>query len=108
MGNTCVSGKSAVPIWVKLVCCSNLGKTCISGKSAVLILVKLVFQATVLEEMPPFPERESSILAKLKKKKPTVAESAENKEHKMPAVQVSGGSDGPALQVSTVGETSEN
>ncbi|KAK3102872.1 hypothetical protein FSP39_014560 [Pinctada imbricata] len=27
--------------------------------------------ATVLEEMPPFPERESSILAKLKKKKPT-------------------------------------
>lgn len=26
-------------------------------------------QATVLEEMPPFPERESSILAKLKKKK---------------------------------------
>jgi len=28
------------------------------------------FQATVLEEMPPFPERESSILAKLKKKRP--------------------------------------
>ena len=27
-------------------------------------------QATVLEEMPPFPERESSILAKLKKKQP--------------------------------------
>lgn len=27
------------------------------------------FQATVLEEMPPFPEKESSILAKLKKKK---------------------------------------
>lgn len=26
-------------------------------------------KATVLEEMPPFPERESSILAKLKKKK---------------------------------------
>lgn len=26
-------------------------------------------QATVLEEMPPFPERESSILAKLKRKK---------------------------------------
>ena len=51
--------------------------------------------------MPPFPERESSILAKLKKKKPTVAEAAENKEHKMPAVQVStGGSDGPALPVS--------
>ncbi|XP_013404280.1 AP-2 complex subunit alpha-2 isoform X2 [Lingula anatina] len=30
--------------------------------------------ATVLEEMPPFPERESSILAKLKKKKPGAAE----------------------------------
>lgn len=29
----------------------------------------LPLQATVLEEMPPFPERESSILAKLKKKK---------------------------------------
>lgn len=29
----------------------------------------LSHQATVLEEMPPFPERESSILAKLKKKK---------------------------------------
>lgn len=28
-----------------------------------------LLQATVLEEMPPFPERESSILAKLKKKK---------------------------------------
>ncbi|VEL40511.1 unnamed protein product [Protopolystoma xenopodis] len=26
--------------------------------------------ATVLEEMPPFPERESGILAKLKSKKP--------------------------------------
>ncbi|KAL8614372.1 AP-2 complex subunit alpha-2 [Nucella lapillus] len=58
--------------------------------------------ATVLEEMPPFPERESSILAKLKKKKPTVADPSENKEHKMPAVQVSeGGSDGPALQMPT-------
>lgn len=31
--------------------------------------VLCVVQATVLEEMPPFPERESSILAKLKKKK---------------------------------------
>ncbi|XP_077863441.1 AP-2 complex subunit alpha-2-like, partial [Saccoglossus kowalevskii] len=29
--------------------------------------------ATVLEEMPPFPERESSILAKLKKKKGVIA-----------------------------------
>uniref|UniRef100_A0A8C6PSH2 AP-2 complex subunit alpha n=1 Tax=Nothobranchius furzeri TaxID=105023 RepID=A0A8C6PSH2_NOTFU len=32
-------------------------------------VVSPVPQATVLEEMPPFPERESSILAKLKKKK---------------------------------------
>lgn len=63
----------------------------------------------MLEEMPPFPERESSILAKLKKKKPTVAESAENREHKMPAVQVSsGGSDGPALQVGDCHGTGEN
>jgi len=38
---------------------------------ASLILVRLVsMQATILEEMPPFPERESSILAKLKKKRP--------------------------------------
>ncbi|KFM77968.1 AP-2 complex subunit alpha-2, partial [Stegodyphus mimosarum] len=41
--------------------------------------------ATVLEEMPPFPERESSILAILKKKKPGVAEglppNAVTKEH---------------------------
>lgn len=33
-------------------------------------------QATVLEEMPPFPERESSILAKLKRKKGPGAASA--------------------------------
>lgn len=36
-----------------------------------LFCIFLIFsvKATVLEEMPPFPERESSILAKLKKKK---------------------------------------
>ena len=34
--------------------------------------------ATVLEEMPPFPERESSILAKLKKKKPAAAKVIED------------------------------
>lgn len=34
-----------------------------------LVLSSLSTQATVLEEMPPFPERESSILAKLKRKK---------------------------------------
>lgn len=49
--------------------------------------------ATVLEEMPPFPERESSILAKLKKKKPSsVPEGSEQKEHtatKLPQAQMS-------------------
>lgn len=30
--------------------------------------------AAVLEEMPPFPERDSSILAKLKKKKPKTSD----------------------------------
>lgn len=39
--------------------------------------------ATVLEEMPPFPERESSILAILKKKKPGVTETY-NKENRAP------------------------
>lgn len=40
--------------------------------------------ATVLEEMPPFPERESSILAKLKKKKgpSTVTDLEETKKEK--------------------------
>lgn len=32
-------------------------------------LQKCFFSFAVLEEMPPFPERESSLLAKLKKKK---------------------------------------
>ena len=43
-----------------------------------------MFQATVLEEMPPFPERESSILAKLKKKKPQ-AEHKDIEPKSMPA-----------------------
>lgn len=34
-----------------------------------VVLFSVPPQATVLEEMPPFPERESSILAKLKRKK---------------------------------------
>nr|CAG4640625.1 EOG090X0109 [Eulimnadia texana] len=48
--------------------------------------------ATVLEEMPPFPERESSILAILKKKKPGrvpeqgVAQESSPKERKSPAL----------------------
>ncbi len=42
-----------------------------------------LLQATVLEEMPAFPERESSILALLKRKKPgRVPDSVEGKEEK--------------------------
>ncbi|XP_059150654.1 AP-2 complex subunit alpha-2-like [Physella acuta] len=48
--------------------------------------------ATVLEEMPPFPERESSILAKLKKKKPTSApeggETKEKEHRSIPQAQI--------------------
>nr|CAG4643716.1 EOG090X0109 [Lepidurus arcticus] len=44
--------------------------------------------ATVLEEMPPFPERESSILAILKKKKPGRLPEGEIKEHKSPVPSV--------------------
>lgn len=54
--------------------------------------VNLDSQATVLEEMPPFPERESSILAKLKKKKPEALEGGEvrpSQASKMPAAQIS-------------------
>lgn len=40
-------------------------------------------KATVLEEMPAFPERESSILAKLKKKRPD--NNIENRPLKSPA-----------------------
>ncbi|XP_038050439.1 AP-2 complex subunit alpha-2-like isoform X2 [Patiria miniata] len=43
--------------------------------------------ATVLEEMPPFPERESSLLAKLKKKKPS-AVVEEKKPNKPITVEV--------------------
>nr|CAG4651585.1 EOG090X0109 [Triops cancriformis] len=44
--------------------------------------------ATVLEEMPPFPERESSILAVLKKKKPGRLPEGEVKEQKSPVPSV--------------------
>lgn len=51
-------------------------------------------KATVLEEMPPFPERESSILAKLKKKKGsgTVSEVDESRKERSSA-NVNGNSD---------------
>lgn len=61
-----------------------------------------MLQATVFEEMPPFPERESSILAKLKKKKPArVPENSEVKEHKLPQAQMANNVDSvPPPQVS--------
>lgn len=47
--------------------------------------------ATVLEEMPPFPERESSILAKLKKKKGPGAVSELEEGKKDPNAEINGG-----------------
>uniref|UniRef100_A0A8C8YXY2 AP-2 complex subunit alpha n=1 Tax=Prolemur simus TaxID=1328070 RepID=A0A8C8YXY2_PROSS len=58
--------------------------------------------ATVLEEMPPFPERESSILAKLKKKKgpSTVTDLEDTKRER--SVDVNGGPEpAPASASST-------
>ncbi|XP_058627281.1 AP-2 complex subunit alpha-2 isoform X3 [Onychostoma macrolepis] len=50
--------------------------------------------ATVLEEMPPFPERESSILAKLKKKKgPGAVSVNELEEGKREGGELNGGGD---------------
>uniref|UniRef100_A0A669B2F6 AP-2 complex subunit alpha n=1 Tax=Oreochromis niloticus TaxID=8128 RepID=A0A669B2F6_ORENI len=50
--------------------------------------------ATVLEEMPPFPERESSILAKLKKKKgPGAVSVTELDDGKREAGELNGGGD---------------
>nr|XP_043907461.1 AP-2 complex subunit alpha-2 isoform X3 [Solea senegalensis] len=50
--------------------------------------------ATVLEEMPPFPERESSILAKLKKKKgPGAISVTELEDSKREGGELNGGSD---------------
>ncbi|XP_056461044.1 AP-2 complex subunit alpha-2 isoform X4 [Gadus chalcogrammus] len=50
--------------------------------------------ATVLEEMPPFPERESSILAKLKKKKgPGVVPVSELEDGKREGGELNGGGD---------------
>ncbi|KAM3598311.1 uncharacterized protein V6R79_016573 [Siganus canaliculatus] len=50
--------------------------------------------ATVLEEMPPFPERESSILAKLKKKKgPGAVSVSEIEDSKREGGELNGGGD---------------
>ncbi|XP_031425741.1 AP-2 complex subunit alpha-2 isoform X3 [Clupea harengus] len=59
--------------------------------------------ATVLEEMPPFPERESSILAKLKKKKGPGAVSVELEDGKREGGELNGGGergDTPAMSAS--------
>nr|XP_056707150.1 AP-2 complex subunit alpha-2 isoform X3 [Euleptes europaea] len=57
--------------------------------------------ATVLEEMPPFPERESSILAKLKKKKGpnTVTDLEETKKERNS--DVNGGTEATLVNAST-------
>lgn len=60
--------------------------TQLSELSNELMVVIFIYpQATVLEEMPPFPERESSILAKLKKKKQEKAGIVEKEEKAEPA-----------------------
>uniref|UniRef100_A0A803T3Z7 AP-2 complex subunit alpha n=1 Tax=Anolis carolinensis TaxID=28377 RepID=A0A803T3Z7_ANOCA len=56
--------------------------------------------ATVLEEMPPFPERESSILAKLKKKKGPGAGSELDDGKKDPNSEINGGME-PSASTST-------
>lgn len=57
-------------------------------------LFSLFPQATVLEEMPPFPERESSILAKLKKKKgPGAVSVTELEDSKREGGELNGGGD---------------
>ncbi|XP_077169887.1 AP-2 complex subunit alpha-1 isoform X6 [Paroedura picta] len=57
--------------------------------------------ATVLEEMPPFPERESSILAKLKKKKGPGAGSELDDGKKDPNSEINGGMEPSASTAST-------
>lgn len=69
--------------------------------------------ATVLEEMPPFPERESSILAKLKKKKQEKTGIVEKEEKAEPAekpttngqvpIAIEDVSPNPALQADLIG-----
>ncbi|XP_032894316.1 AP-2 complex subunit alpha-2-like isoform X2 [Amblyraja radiata] len=56
--------------------------------------------ATVLEEMPPFPERESSILAKLKKKKESGPLTDHEDAKKEPTSDVNGG---PEVNVANKG-----
>ncbi|XP_037647441.1 AP-2 complex subunit alpha-2 isoform X5 [Sebastes umbrosus] len=64
--------------------------------------------ATVLEEMPPFPERESSILAKLKKKKgPGAVSVTELDDSKSAGGELNGGGDrGPDASVMSASNAS--
>nr|XP_020463852.1 AP-2 complex subunit alpha-1 isoform X1 [Monopterus albus]XP_020463853.1 AP-2 complex subunit alpha-1 isoform X1 [Monopterus albus]XP_020463854.1 AP-2 complex subunit alpha-1 isoform X1 [Monopterus albus] len=64
--------------------------------------------ATVLEEMPPFPERESSILAKLKKKKgPGAVSVTELEDSKREGGELNGGGDrGPDTAAMAASNTS--
>lgn len=67
--------------------------------------------ATILEEMPPFPEKESSLLAKLKKSKPHVEElenqSAEKKQRPVAVMNQDDRQAGQLLEVS-VGTSEAN
>ncbi|XP_018421164.1 PREDICTED: AP-2 complex subunit alpha-2 isoform X1 [Nanorana parkeri] len=58
--------------------------------------------ATVLEEMPPFPERESSILAKLKKKKgPSTVTDLEDTKKEKNSSDVNGGTEPAPVSTSS-------
>ncbi|KAL5110403.1 AP-2 complex subunit alpha-2 [Taenia crassiceps] len=76
-----------------------------------LALSKVVTEdilATVLEEMPPFPERESSILAKLKAKKPEsdgLSSSAKAGERSQQKATSAGDTEKPSLNPGNNGTT---
>ncbi|PAA91616.1 hypothetical protein BOX15_Mlig019203g2, partial [Macrostomum lignano] len=61
--------------------------------------------ATVLEEMPPFPERESSILAQLRKKKPAVEDAIRVRGEKQQQRPASGAADGAAASAAPIAAT---
>lgn len=73
--------------------------------------------ATVLEEMPPFPERESSILAMLKKKKPGLSEKVKREVNQKDGadlakngnqVVTNGGHDADLLGLSSLNSPQDN
>lgn len=61
----------------------------------------------MLEEMPPFPERESSILAKLKKKKGPGAGSELDDGKKDPNSEINGGMEPSASTAVSLGHERE-